>query len=145
MTKDLTRYADAKPTETMTAFADFLIVAVYGGELPDGIDEESFRKGVALGGSTRNYFQASDEWKSDPRNYLANVEANRATKAAERAERAKIAAKKAAEREAKAIADLAAAVEAAKAKASALASAVEEPTEEPTEEGPRRSRRDRAA
>jgi hypothetical protein len=104
----------------MEAFADFLIAEVYGGTLPKGVSEASFRTGVALGGSTRGYVQASEAWKSDPRNYLANVEANRATKAAERAERAKVAAKKAAEREAKAIEALEAAVAAAKAKAEAL-------------------------
>jgi len=130
MTKDLTRYATSEPTETMEAFADFLVKAVYGGALPDGIDEASFRKGVALGGSTRNYFQASDEWKADPRNYLANVEANRATKAAEALDRAREAAAKAKAREEAAIAKLAAAVEAAKAKAAALAETVEEPAEE---------------
>lgn len=120
MTKDLTRYATADATPTMEAFADFLIAEVYGGTLPEGFDVESFRKGVALGGSTRNYFQASEAWKNDSRNYLANVETNRAAKAAESAERAKVASAKAAAREAKAIAVLEAAVAAAKAKARAL-------------------------
>jgi len=119
--KDLTRYATSEPTKTMEAFADFLIANVYGGTLPEGTDEASFRTGVSLGGSTRGYFQASDEWKEDPRNYLANVDANRAAKAAEALDRAKVAAAKAKAREEAAIAKLAAAVEAAKAKAAALA------------------------
>jgi hypothetical protein len=125
MTKDLTRYASADATPTMEAFADYLIAEVFGGALPDGVDEASFRKGVTLGGSTRGYFQASDAWKSDPRNYLANVEANRATKAEAALERAKAAAAKAKAREEAAIAKLAAAVEAAKAKAAALAGEAE--------------------
>ena len=125
MSRDLTRYATAEPTPTMEAFADFLIAEVFGGELPDGIEEVAFRTGVALGGSTRNYFQASDAWKSDPRNYLANVEANRAAKAEAALDRAKAAAAKAKAREAAALAKLEAAVEAAKAKAAALAAASE--------------------
>ena len=171
MTKDLTRYATAKPTETMEAFADFLIEKVYGGALPDGIDEAAFRTGVSLGGSTRGYFQASDEWKADSRNYLANVDANRAAKAVERAERAKIAAKKASEREAAAIAKLEELVAKAAAKAASLAgevadesadesvspdatepaSGTSEPTEptEPTESAPKptapKSNRERRA
>src|SRR5580765_4440096 len=76
----------------MEAFADFLITEVFGGTLPDGIEEGAFRTGVALGGSTRGYFQASDAWKADPRNYLANVDANRAAKAEERAAKARAAA-----------------------------------------------------
>src|SRR5690349_6577980 len=107
----------------MEAFADFLIAEVFGGTLPDGVDVDSFRRGVALGGSTRGYFQASDAWKSDPRNYLANVEANRAVKAEAALERARNAAAKAKAREAAAIEKLEAAVTAAKAKAEALASA----------------------
>jgi hypothetical protein len=126
MTKDLSRYADATPTDTMAAFADFLIVKVYGGTLPEGVDEASFRAGVNLGGSTRGYFQASDEWKSDPRNYLANVEANRAKKLAEARERAIASAKKSADRLAALEAKLADAVEAAKAKAEALAAETED-------------------
>jgi cell division septation protein DedD len=131
MSKDLTRYAKAEPTETMVAFADFLIAEVFGGSLPDGVDEASFRTGVALGGSTRNYFQASEAWKNDPRNYLANVEANRAKRAEERLAKAREAAAKAKAREEAAVAKLEAAVAAAKAKAEALAAPAEEPTEEP--------------
>ena len=131
MSKDLTRYATSEPTPTMEAFADFLIAEVFGGTLPEGVDEGSFRTGVALGGSTRNYFQASDAWKSDPRNYLANVEANRVAKNEAALERARTAAAKAKAREEAAIAKLEAAVEAAKAKAAALAAPAEEGSEEP--------------
>jgi hypothetical protein len=123
--KNLASLANATATPTMEAFADFLIAEVFGGTLPKGMDLASFRKGVALGGSTRMDFQKSEAWKSDARNYLANVEANRATKAAERAERAKVAAAKAAERERAAIAALEAAVSAAKAKAAKLADAAD--------------------
>jgi hypothetical protein len=105
----------------MDAFGDWLIAEVFGGELPEGIDEASFRRGVALGGSTRGYFQKSEAWKNDPRNYLANVEANREKKAAERAERARNAATKAVERAKKLEADAKEAAKAAKAKADALA------------------------
>src|SRR5580765_168280 len=110
-------YATAEITPTMAAFADWLITEVFGGELPKGVDEASFRKGVALGGSTRGYFQKSDAWKADPRNYLANVEANREAKAIAKADRAKAALVKATER-AKA-AETAAREAAAKAKAKA--------------------------
>jgi hypothetical protein len=102
--KDVTGYATAEITPTMAAFGDYLIAEVFGGKLPKGVDEASFRKGVALGGSTRGYFQKSDFWQNDDRNYLANVEANRARKATERAEKATAAAKKAEERAAKAVA-----------------------------------------
>ena len=128
--KDLTRYATAAPTTTMEAFADFLIAEVFGGALPDGVDEAAFRTGVSLGGSTRGYFQASDAWKNDPRNYLANVEANAAKRAEESLAKAKAAKAKAEAREAAAIAKLEAAVEAAKAKAAALAPVGEEAGEE---------------
>jgi hypothetical protein len=134
--KDLTRYATATPTDTMEAFADFLIVKVYGGALPEGIDEASFRTGVALGGSTRNYFQSSDEWKNDERNYLANVEANRAAKIEAAKERAVATKAKADARLAALEAKLAEAVEAAKAKAVALAGAVDAEDEEAVTDGP---------
>ena len=105
MSKSMTEYAGATATPTMEAFADYLIAEVFEGKLPKGVDEASFRKGVALGGSLRTPFQKSEFWKADPRNYLANVEANRAAKAAEKAEKAKIAAEKAKARADKAIAD----------------------------------------
>ena len=127
--KDLTRYANAAPTTTMEAFADFLIAEVFGGELPEGVDEAAFRTGVSLGGSTRGYFQASDAWKKDPRNYLANVEANAAKRAEESLAKAKAAKAKAEARESAAIAKLEAAVEAAKAKAAALAPVADESDE----------------
>lgn len=124
--KDVTGYATSVPTSTMEAFADYLVSEVFGGTLPDGIDEKSFRKGVALGGSTRGYFQASEYWKKDSRNYLANVDANRAKVATERAAKAKLAREKAEKREADAIAKLADAVAAAKAKVEALAEVANE-------------------
>jgi hypothetical protein len=119
--KDLTKYATAKPTATMEAFADYLIAEVYGGTLPKGVNEASFRIGVALGGSTRGYFQSSEAWKTDPRNYLANVEKNRAAKIEAAKERAEVSKRKAEERLAALEAKLADAVAAAKAKAEALA------------------------
>jgi hypothetical protein len=105
----------------MEAFADFLISEVYGGTLPRGIDEKAFREGVRLGGSTRGFFQKSEYWKNDARNYLANVDARRAERAAERAEKAKASAEKARLRAEKAIADAEAIAEAARAKLAALA------------------------
>ena len=121
MSKDLTRYATAKPTATMEAFADFLIAEVFGGKLPKGVDEVSFRTGVALGGSTRMDFQRSETWKADPRNYLANVDARREAKAREALEKAEAAKAKLADRIAKATA----ALEAAKAKAEAANAATD--------------------
>ena len=160
MTKHLTRYANANATPTMEAFADFLIAEVFGGTLPEGVDVASFRTGVALGGSTRGYFQASETWKNDPRNYLANVETNREKKATERAERAKEAARKASERAAIAVAKAEEIASKARARAEALANdddapnaatdatdapkapeSAPEPTPEPTPETVRRSRR----
>lgn len=117
---ELAEYATKNISDTMEAFADFVIAEVYGGELPEGVDEETLRKGIALGGSLRTPFQKSEFWKNDSRNYLANVEANRAAKTAEKAARAKDAAAKAVARAAKLEADAKAATEAAKAKAAAL-------------------------
>jgi hypothetical protein len=114
MSKDYTTYATAKATDTMEAFADFLIAEVFGGTLPKGMTEAAFRKGVQLGGSLRMDFQKSESWKSDSRNYLANVEANRATKAIAAAAKAEESARKATER-----------LTAAKAKAAALVAAAE--------------------
>lgn len=65
--KDFTVYADKDITPTMEAFADFLIDEVFEGDISD-YDEESFRKGVALGGSVRMDFQRSQFWADDPRN-----------------------------------------------------------------------------
>jgi hypothetical protein len=104
MSKDFKAYATAKPTDTMVAFADWLLAEVYEGKLPKGMDEASFRAGVALGGSTRGYFQKSEAWKADPRNYLANVDARREAKVLAAAEKAKAAKTKSDERAAKAIA-----------------------------------------
>ena len=106
--RDYRAYATAKTSPTMEAFADFLIAKVYDGKLPKGLDEASFRKGVALGGSTRGYFQSSEEWKTDARNYLANADARKAVREAEKLEAARKAAAKVADRIAKAEAALAA-------------------------------------
>ena len=119
--KDVTGYATAEITPTMAAFADYLIAEVFGGKLPKDLDEATFRKAVALGGSTRGYFQKSEMWKNDPRNYLANVEANRERKVREATERAEAAAKKATERAEALRAKLAEATAKAEAKAAELA------------------------
>jgi hypothetical protein len=138
--KDVTGYATREISPTMEAFADYLVSEVFGGTLPDGIDEVAFRKGVALGGSTRGYFQASEYWKDDRRNYLANVEKNAAKKAEERAAKAKAARAKAEEREAKAILALEEAVAKAKAKAESLANvATEGESDEPKPSAPKPS------
>ena len=121
---DMTNYATAEITDTMAAFGDWLIEEVFGGKLPKGVDEASFRKGVALGGSTRGYFQKSEAWKNDPRNYLANVEANREKKATEKAERARAALVKAQERADAAVKAAEEAAAKAKAKAEAIAASV---------------------
>ena len=123
---DMSNYATAEITDTMEAFGDWLIEEVFGGKLPEGIDEASFRKGVALGGSTRGYFQKSESWKADPRNYLANVEANREKRATEKAERAKAALVKAQERADAAAKAAKEAADKAKAKADAIAKKVAE-------------------
>ena len=121
--------AGRTPSKTMEAFADFLIAKVYPTGLPKGFDEKAFRAGVDLGGSVRGYFQASDEWKADSRNYLANVESRKAERDATRLAKAEESARKAIERAAKAkaaakaSADAKAAKEAATAKASADAEA----------------------
>jgi hypothetical protein len=117
---DMTKYASDGISDTMAAFADYLIAEVYGGELPKGMDEATFRKAVALGGSTRGYFQKSEAWKNDPRNYLANVEANRERKAIEAAAKAKDAAAKAVARAKALEAKATEAAKAAAAKAKAL-------------------------
>jgi hypothetical protein len=134
MSKDYTSYATAKITPTMEAFADFILANVFDGKLPKGVDEASFRKGVALGGSLRMDFQKSDFWKSDERNYLANVEARRATKAADALAKAEEAAKKTAARLEAAKAKAAAAVAAAKAASDAAAAKVADANAEDTEE-----------
>jgi hypothetical protein len=95
---DMTRYASAAVSPTMDAFADFLIAEVFGGKLPKDLDPATFRRAVALGGSTRMHFQKSEMWKSDPRNYLDNVEKNRAEKAREQLRKAEEADKKRADR-----------------------------------------------
>jgi GTP:adenosylcobinamide-phosphate guanylyltransferase len=121
MPENMKDYAGKTISPTMEAFADFLIAEVYGGELPEGMDEATFRRAVMLGGSTRGYFQKSEAWKADSRNYLANVEANREAKAAEKAARAKEQAAKAVAKAKELEAKLAEATKAAKAKAAKLA------------------------
>ena len=116
-------YATKDITPTQEAFADWILAEVFGGNLPEGLNVESFRRSVALGGSLRSQFQKSEWWKADSRNYLANVEANKAAKVAEKAARAKDQAAKAAARAKKLEAEAAEAVKAAKAKADALAKA----------------------
>lgn len=120
---ELREYATKEISATMEAFADFVIAEVYGGNLPKGVDEATLRKGIALGGSLRTPFQKSDFWKGDPRNYLANVEANRERKANERAERAKEQAAKAVARANELAEKAKVASEAAAAKAKALSEA----------------------
>jgi hypothetical protein len=112
-------YATKEISDVMAAFADWQIAEVFGGKLPEGVDEASFRKGVALGGSLRGYFQKSEAWKSDKRNYLANVEARRVERETARVAAAKAAAVKAAARIKDAEAKLAAATKAAADKAAA--------------------------
>lgn len=137
--KDFRGYATKAATPTMEAFADFLIAEVYGGTLPDGLDEATFRKGVALGGSLRMPFQASETWKKDPRNYLANVDARRAEKAAEALRKAEAAKAKVAARIAKAeaaLADAKAKAEAALAESAEAASEAGEAATDAPEAAP---------
>lgn len=58
--KDYTPYAGKAPTPTMTDFGDWLLAEVYGDDLPEDFDEQSFREGVRLGGTLRMEFQRSD-------------------------------------------------------------------------------------
>jgi predicted metal-binding transcription factor (methanogenesis marker protein 9) len=121
MATEFAAYATKEITPTQEAFADWILEVVFEGNLPKGLNAESFRRSVALGGSLRSQFQKSDWWKNDDRNYLRNVEANRAEKSAERAVKAKEQAAKAVARAAKLEKDAADAVAAAKAKAAELA------------------------
>jgi hypothetical protein len=126
MTTNYREHATKPVTPTMQAFADFVKAEVYGGELPKGLSEEAFVRAIALGGSLRMQFQKSEMWRSDPRNYLANVEANRERKAREAVERAEESARKAKARVEAAKAKAAAAVKAAEAKAAAAKAKAEE-------------------
>jgi hypothetical protein len=118
-------YASYKTNEispTLKAFAEWLRI-----ETGYDVDERS----VAMGGGVlRTKFQQSEWWKNDSRNYLANVEANRAAKDAEAAAKAKDALAKATARvkaaEDKAKASLAAA-KAKEAAAKKLADAEAKP------------------
>jgi membrane protein involved in colicin uptake len=105
MSKDYRAMATKEITPTMAAFADWL-------KAETGVDVDA--RSVALAGSLRMDFQKSEFWKNDERNYLSNVEANRATKAIEAAEKAQNAAKKAQERVAATKAKADAAIAAAK-------------------------------
>jgi hypothetical protein len=100
-------YATKAISPTMVAFAEWIA-------LETGVEVDL--RSIALGDALRSKFQKSEWWKSDSRNYLANVEANRAAKATEAADRAKASLAKAQAR-VKAAEDKAkAAVAAAKAK-----------------------------
>ena len=122
MAKDYAAKAKAPITPTMEAFGDWLREVT-------GVDVDS--RSVALAGSLRMDFQASDWWKADSRNYLANVEASREAKAKERAEKAAESARKAIERanvaKAKAVEAAEAATKRAEAALAKLAGAADEP------------------
>jgi hypothetical protein len=119
-------YASYKTNEispTLVAFAEWLVE-----ETGYQVDVRS----VAMGGGVlRTKFQQSEWWKNDPRNYKANVEANKAKKDVEAAAKAKDVLEKAKKRladaEAKAKASLAAAKAKADAEAKALADAEGKP------------------
>lgn len=82
--QDLTQYATKDITFTMEGFADWLIEFVYEGELPKDMDEETFRRGVYLGGSRRMEFQRSEWWKEVRAEHKAEQAEARAAKAAEK-------------------------------------------------------------
>ena len=86
MAKDYRAMATKEITPTMEAFAEWLTK-----ETGYAVDART----VALAGSLRNDFQASESWKSDPRNPVLSREANAEAKANERAAKAKDAADKA--------------------------------------------------
>jgi hypothetical protein len=110
MSKDYRAYAAKDVTPTMKAFAEWL-------KAETGVDVDL--KSVALAGSLRMDFQKSDFWKNDDRNYLANVEENRARRAKEALAKAEAAELKAAERAKNARAKAEAALAAANAAAAA--------------------------
>ena len=112
MSKDYRDYATKDITPTMEAFHAWL-------EQETGLKLDP--RTVALAGSLRSDFQASEFWKADSRNYKANIEANREAKAQERAVKAKEAAERAIARAKDAEAKANEAAKAAKAKADALA------------------------
>ena len=133
MAKDYAAKAKAPITPTMEAFGDWLREVT-------GVDVDS--RSVALAGSLRMDFQASDWWKADSRNYLANVEASREAKAKERAEKAAESARKAIERanvaKAKAVEAAEAATKRAEAALAKLAGAADEPkADEPKADEPK--------
>ena len=133
MAKDYAAKAKAPITPTMEAFGDWLREVT-------GVDVDS--RSVALAGSLRMDFQASDWWKADSRNYLANVEASREAKAKERAEKAAESARKAIARanaaKAKAVEAAEAATKRAEAALAKLAGAADEPkADEPKADEPK--------
>jgi hypothetical protein len=104
--KDYTEYATKDITPTMVAFHEWL-------QNETGLELDL--RSVALAGSLRGDFQASESWKADARNPRNGAEARREAKVQEQLAKAEAAAKKAQER----IAKLEAAVADAKAKAKA--------------------------
>jgi hypothetical protein len=91
---EYTGHATKAITPTQEAFAEWILAEVFDGNLPKGLNKESFNRAIALGGSLRSQFQKSEWWKADSRNYLANVDARRETKAREALERAEERAKR---------------------------------------------------
>lgn len=79
--RDFTIYADKAPTNTMQAFADWLIDVV-GLEFKTKAAEQEFRDGVRLGGTLRMEFQASDFWKEHDLNPRAPQNASNGSKPA---------------------------------------------------------------
>ena len=78
--KDYTEYATKDITPTMEAFADWLTK-----ETGYAVDART----VALAGSLRGDFQASESWKTDERNPRNGAEARREAKAQAAIEAAK--------------------------------------------------------
>jgi hypothetical protein len=93
---DYSAYATKDITPTMVAFAEWLHK-----ETGVEISSENDVRIVAIAGSLRGYFQASESWKTDPRNPVNTREATRAAKAAAQLEAAKKAIEKAEARVAK--------------------------------------------
>lgn len=104
--KDYTEYATKDITPTMEAFAEWLVK-----ETGYAVDART----VALAGSLRGDFQASESWKADERNPRNGAAERAEAKAKARIEAAKKAQERVSARIAKAEAELAAAKKAAKA------------------------------
>jgi hypothetical protein len=112
MARDYSDYATKEITPTMVAFHEWL-------QNETGLELDA--RSVALAGSLRMDFQKSDFWRNHDANYKANVEANRAKKAAEAEAKAKASLAKAQARVKLAEEKAKKAVAAAKAKADAEA------------------------